>query len=148
VSNDEKTQNMLEDRLNKLEQENQSLKNEIKQERNKVPEVPTNYDVPQEITYRKFVFVKLIVQQRELKEFNTQNGINDMHENVNYTICSKIIEVGLFTETEKYQLLDKVQTAYINSANAQVYEGKVLNRQCYEFNTYEEASKQREKFTM
>ncbi len=42
--------------------------------------------------------------------------------------------------------MDEAQNEFFRSGKAMVYEGQVTDRKVYTFNTYEQASKEREKY--
>lgn len=61
---------------------------------------------------------------------------------------TQVNQIKIYNESIKYQLLDEVVSDYKNSARGSVYNGTVKNRNIYLFNSYENASKAREKYIM
>lgn len=128
----------LETRLNKLEQENEKLKEKLEN----TPET-TNSGIPynSEPASTSYVFTRLIVEQ---EEYASPNAYTKVPVEQNY--CSMIKEFPRVDSDLKYRLMDEIQSRYLSSPVAQLKHGKVKNRECFVFATYEEASKKREEF--
>ncbi|GAB3422015.1 hypothetical protein [Niabella aquatica] len=86
----------------------------------------------------KYIFVVL--------EVSEDNGL----EIKNYYVTSDILEMSEFEldENNKYKLLDDYVKSYKRSPSGSVYKGKIKSRKIYNYETYEKASKAREKFIM
>lgn len=84
----------------------------------------------------KYIFVVLKVSHTE------------MGQKMSYNTVSDIIEVPAYSITEdfKYKSMDEISNAYLNSLNAKVYKGAIKSRKFLEFDSYAEASKEREKY--
>jgi hypothetical protein len=66
-----------------------------------------------------------------------------------YSICSKVRQFDIFNDDLKYQFMDDIQNEYMKGRmQGGSYSTKIANRQCFAFNTYEEASKEREKYLL
>ena len=137
------THNTTEERLKKLEQENKELKEKISTEQpnrsnsTNYQNTSPNYNTS---TNTKYVFVLLKTTQIERDEMT----MDKIEKRYNY--CSEIQNLPFISEDIKYELMDKVQRSYKNSASAIVYNGRVNSRQVFVFDSYEEASKAREKY--
>jgi hypothetical protein len=136
-------------RLKKLEEENKELREKLEQTNN-TEESPysntsnsNNYANTPDPYYSqasKYVFVLLSVSQKEYAE----NYMGKVTKTYNY--CSGIEQFPYVTEDLKYQLMDKVQSKYQNSGGAMLYDGEVNDRKVFVFDSYEQASKEREKY--
>lgn len=67
-------------------------------------------------------------------------------EPLNYT--SVINEINEYNETIKYKILDEISYQYKRSPAGIAWKGSINDRQIYIYSTYEEASKEREKYFM
>jgi hypothetical protein len=120
---------MKEHELQVLRQENNTLKERIKE-----------YELRHPSTSVKHVFVVLNVTQ---EEFNT-NGYSH-HQ---YVVTTGIESYNYIDETLKYKILDQAQQSYLQNFKRQVDKGTVNKRELLVFDSYEEASKEREKYTI
>jgi len=132
--------NKTEERLKRLEKENAELKKTIRNEENSTS--PETLNDNSNLNSSKYAFVVLKVSQREYNE-NYTNKITKI-----YNYCSGIKSFTYLNEDLKYKFMDAVQSSYNNSAGANLYDGTVLNRNVYVFGSYEEASIEREKYTV
>lgn len=65
-----------------------------------------------------------------------------------FTWTTSVKTIGVLNDELKYRLLDQEVSNYKNSANGIVYNGSIKKREIYLFNSYQEASKAREKYIM
>ncbi len=75
--------------------------------------------------------------------------VEDHHtsrQRLNWTTSVKTI--GVLNDDLKYRLLDQEVSNYKNSPNGIVYNGSIKKREIFLFNSYQEASKAREKYIM
>ena len=89
----------------------------------------------------KYVFVFLKINQLEFD----RTGIQHI---VGYSYCTSIQSYDFVDEELKYRLMDNAQSEYLNSVKASAYKGKVIDRNAFVFDTYEDASKKRATFTV
>jgi hypothetical protein len=61
---------------------------------------------------------------------------------------SRVNEISNYDDNIKYRLLDEFVSVYKNSADGMVYKGNVKKRNVHLYNSYEEASRAREKYIM
>lgn len=128
----------LEARLQKLEKENQELKETLNQQKSiSTPEVkPQTYQQP---SNHKYAFVVLTIGETQQEWSQILNRFEDVeHE---YYLCSGIQEFLFFDEKSKYWFMDKAQQGHILLRRERIKE-----RQCFTFDNYEEASRKREEY--
>jgi hypothetical protein len=95
-----------------------------------------------EFAFPKYAFVVLEVE--EVTRTAYENGAwNKTTGKFNST--SQIQEFKSFNEDTKYRFMDEI-TQHYKLTNSR--EGQVNNRRCFVFNSYEEASKEREKYVI
>jgi len=124
---DEQTKeiNRLEERLSKIEnQQNSEPSYNGKEEGNN-----SNYG-------SQYYFVVLEVIEKHYPN----------NEQFYYT--TQVNQISNYNDNIKYRLLDEVVTKYKNSPSGMAFNGNVRKRDIYLFNSYEEASKAREKYIM
>lgn len=68
--------------------------------------------------------------------------------NEQFYYTTQVNQLSNYNDNIKYRLLDEVVTQYKNSPSGMVYKGNVKKRDIFLFNSYEEASKAREKYIM
>lgn len=128
----------LENRINKLEQENKTLKETL----TRTTQPSSSEDVNKfESSSSNYVFTRLIVEQ---EEYATPDAYTKVPVERNY--CSMIKKYTNVDSDLKYRLMDEIQSRYLSSPVVQLKHGKVKSRECFVFATYEEASKKREEF--
>ena len=69
-------------------------------------------------------------------------------EKENFYYTTQVNQLSNYNENVKYRLLDEVVTEYKRSPSGIAYKGNVKKRNIYLFDTYEQASKAREKYIM
>ena len=74
----------------------------------------------------------------------TQTDYDGKEEYFNY--CTKIQDFLNIGEDLKYKLMDNAQESYLGSPSGGLHKGRVTSRECFIFDTYQEASKEREKY--
>lgn len=132
----------MEERLKRLEKENKELKKSLHNDEGGTNPESNDYINDNNNNSSTYAFVVLKVTQREYNE-NYTNKITKT-----YNFCSAIKSFNYLNEDLKYQFMDAVQNSYSNSAGANLYDGAVIDRNIYTFRTYEEASMEREKYTV
>lgn len=93
---------------------------------------------------KKYGFVVMTVRQENDNVMEKMDGISYR----NYMFSTAIKEYDYVNEDSKYQILDEAQAAYKRSSGAIYYKGSVKDRQLLLFDSYSEASKAREKYTI
>jgi hypothetical protein len=88
------------------------------------------------VTSEKYCFVLLKVTQTE--------PLWGKDEYYNY--CTKIQEISTVDEDSKYRLMDDAQEIYLGSPSGTLHNGSVIERECFIFDSYQEASREREKY--
>lgn len=91
-------------------------------------------DNPNQLLNKQYYFIVLKITEKRIM------NIEDFYS------VTEVNEIGNFSESIRYKLLDKVVSNYMNSIDAKLYEGSVKQRNFYLFNSYIEASKAREKY--
>lgn len=136
--------NKTEERLKRLEQENKELKEKISTEKLYIPQnnqnTSPNNNTDNQSRASKYVFVLLKTTQTEYNETSMERVDR------RYNICSEIERLAYVDEDMKYSLMDQVQGSYMKSASRIMDRGRVNSREVFVFDTYEEASKAREKY--
>jgi hypothetical protein len=118
------------------------------------PELPVSYPIVENSTKYAFVVIGYYVDEIDPDKPMAlmKAGITPTQENIktrkNKSIISDIKTFSVFTEDIKYQFMDEIQQDAINSHNSHTsYEQKhVISRDCFQFTSYAEASKAREKY--
>jgi hypothetical protein len=141
--NNEKKNNELEKRLTELEAENQALKEAITAPDTDPIRIPSN-TVDDNFAHpsKTFAFVLLVVEQQEENPKHLDSRMYDLYK---FNLCSGIQELDYIDDNIKYKLMDEIQADYYNG-KARFNRGKVLSRECLTFNSYKEASIEREKY--
>jgi hypothetical protein len=67
-------------------------------------------------------------------------------ESIYYT--TQVNQLSNYNDNVKYRLLDEVVANYKKSPSGMLYKGSIKKRNIYLFDTYEQASKAREKYIM
>ncbi len=123
ISAQEKQIKDLEERINKIETEKPSSYKNVSDNQ------PTH-------TNSQYYFILLKVKE--------QHGL--ILQSLNYS--SEVTEITNYNESIKYKLLDNAVSNYKSSMGAAVYNGSIYSREIFLFDTYEAASKEREKYIM
>lgn len=119
------------------------------------PDLPISYPAVENST--KYAFVVIEYYTEELRDAFTvmeimKAGIPLTEKNTktrkNKSIISDIKTFSAFTEDIKYQFMDEIQEDAINSHNRQttLEQKHVTSRDCFQFTSYADASKAREKY--
>lgn len=121
----------LEERISQLEKENKSLK----QSENSIQiKEPVN----------QYAVIVLHVESL-VEKTPGEMGVNfDPYKKYKGYYVSGVRTESDDSESNKYRLMDEFQSDFMNDS----HEGKVDSRNIYFYNTYEEASKAREKFML
>jgi len=98
---------------------------------------PENNNIIKEAS-AKYFFVLLKVTQTE-----PVSGKDEL-----YNYCTKIQEISKLGEDLKYRLMDEAQEIYLASPAGSLHNGRVTARECLIFGSYQEASKEREKYLL
>lgn len=69
-------------------------------------------------------------------------------EKESFYYTTQVNQLSNYNDNIKYRLLDEVVSDYKKSPSGMVYKGSVKKRNIYLFDTYEQASKAREKYIM
>ena len=129
IDNQEQKINQLEERLNRLE--------ETQNETQGVQPVNNDYVDNDFSNYSgQYYFIVL-----EIEEYHFPN-------NEKYFYTTQVNQLSNYNDNVKYKLLDEVVSNYKNSINAIVHKGSVNKRNIFLFDSYEQASKAREKYIM
>ena len=67
-------------------------------------------------------------------------------KNEYFNYCTKVQEYSNVGEDLKYRLMDDAQESYLRSPSGALHRGKVTARECFVFDSYSEASQEREKY--
>lgn len=86
----------------------------------------------------KYFFVVLKVVEDHYTEYQTSYVTSDILEAQSYEL----------DEETKYKLLDKFVKSYKNSPSGMAWKGNIKSRKIYSYDSYEEASRAREKYIM
>ena len=127
IDEQERQINQLEDRLNKLEETQKS---------EPVINTPNSYNEDYSNYSGQYYFVVLEVTEDHIVE----------KQNLYYT--TQVNQLNNYNDNVKYRLLDEVVTNYKKSPSGMAYKGNVKKRNIYLFDSYEQASKAREKYIM
>lgn len=139
----------LQEKVNHLESQNSELIKTLHEfTDNKTPYATPSYQNREEVKIAipsTYAFVLLEVE--EVTGFTTANGfLENKTQRFNYT--SLVKEFKPFNEEVKYQFLDEIVGEYKLNRGGVPTSGKILKRECFVFNSYEEASKEREKYVL
>ena len=94
---------------------------------------------------KKYAFVLLEVIQVETELDKSEAIYKAVEVSKSYNYCSGIEDFQVFNEDVKYKFMDEVQQEYMNM-NGRIYKGRVKTRNCFSFDSYEAASKERERY--
>lgn len=137
----------LQKKFDRIDAQNTQLKEQlVRQYENRIPTPPPTYNYQDEmVVLPSYAFVVLDVE--EITKRSLENGIWQETWG-KFTSTSQIKEFRPFTEEAKYIFLDEVVASYKQANAGPPKDGKVLKRECLSFKTYEEASKEREKYIL
>ena len=135
-------------KIDSLINENRKLSEQLSQasqrEKNNAPDnsVSDNADRTNKAQY---VFVVLVAKITEPYYSKLLEKMTTKTEE--YSICSQVKPFEVFNEDIKYEFMDEIQANYMKGRmQSESYSTVITSRQCLAFNTYQEASKEREKY--
>lgn len=83
---------------------------------------------------KKYVFIRLSVSERPI------TGIERLN------VVSKIVETRDVSDEQKAKMEDLMISNYLNSTSAQIYNGRIISKETFVFDTYMDASSKRNTF--
>ncbi|HBN6702165.1 TPA: hypothetical protein L3261_001750 [Elizabethkingia anophelis] len=83
---------------------------------------------------KKYVFIRLSVSEQPI------TGIERLN------VVSKIVETRDVSDEQKAKMEDLMISNYLNSTSAQVYNGRIISKETFVFDTYMDASSKRNTF--
>lgn len=83
---------------------------------------------------KKYVFIRLSVSERPITGTERLN------------VVSKIVETRDVSDEQKAKMEDLMISNYLNSTSAQVYNGRIISKETFIFDTYMDASSKRNTF--
>jgi len=141
------------DKIAQLEKENNELRKKVSDQENDYSNERDNIETNKnDNQVKKYAMVVLSVTQREFDAEAAQSsayvrdGPPSPYVTRKYNYCSAIKSFTNLTEDKKYEFLDEIQSLYLGSIDAKMNKGHIKSRQIFVFDTYEEASKEREQY--
>lgn len=136
-------------KVDSLINENRKLTEQLSQasqkEKNSTNDIPTTPENITESNQSKYAFVVLIAKITEPYYSSLLEKMTTKTEE--YSICSQVKSFDGFNEDIKYQFMDEFQANYMKGRiQGDSYSTVISSRQCLAFNSYQEASKEREKY--
>lgn len=135
-------------KVDSLINENRKLSEQLSQasqnEKSNISETST-FQNTEGISKQKYAFVLLVVKITEPYYSKLLEKMTTKTEQ--YSICSPVKSFDSFNEDIKYQFMDEFQSNYMKGRlQGDTYSTVIDSRQCFAFETYVEASKEREKY--